>query len=549
MNSVAFDHGRNHSLRWKRPTLSSESMILLASAWFVLACNGPFWASVRGAEASVGLTLSLGAALFALHALLIGLVAWGRVARPLLAALFITTAFATWYMEQFAVVFDADMMRSIVQTDPAETRELLSANLLLHVLLQGVLPAAALLLVTRKALSARHQLLNRAAFLASMLLLSICALLPMSQGVFALMRSDALLRYRITPGNYLVSGVRAMAQGNPAAANGPRQAIAPDAVQIESEGSRRPRLLVLVVGETVRGDHWGLNGYERQTTPHLAERTDLVNFPDVRACGTSTAVSLPCMFSPQGRENYDRAAISGQQSLLDVLARVGIEVLWRDNQAGCKGVCEGVKTQSMTDSPDPSLCRDGRCLDEILLQGLPELIGSAKGDQLIVLHMLGNHGPNYFERYPAEHEHFVPTCRSAELSRCGRDEIANAYDNAVRYTDEVLDRLIELLANERERDVAMLYLSDHGESLGEYGLYLHGAPYRLAPRAQLHVPMTLWMSPSLEADARIDFTCLRQNARKSASHDDLYSTVLGLFNVQSATYRAERDLLAPCRGT
>ena len=492
--------------------------------------------------------MSLGIAVFALHTFLIGLVAWGRATRPLLAVLLVTTAFATWYMDRFAMVFDADMMRSIVQTDPAETRELLSPGLLLHVLLRGALPAAAvLLLAIRPQLTRRRQLRNRLLLLVAMLALAVAALLPVSQGVFALVRGDVLLRYRITPGNYLVSGARAMVQRGRQVAQGPKDRIATDAFQTTTATARRPRLLVLAVGETVRGDHWGLNGYERQTTPALAARTDLVNFPDVVACGTSTAVSLPCMFSALGREQYDRATIARQESLLDVLSGLGISVLWRDNQAGCKGVCDGVETQVMSSADDPGLCRDGRCLDEILLRGLPERIRAAPGDQLIVLHMLGNHGPNYFERYPGDHERFTPACHTAELSHCGREEIANAYDNAVRYTDTVLDRLIDLLAAEGERDVAMLYVSDHGESLGEYGLYLHGAPYRFAPRAQLHVPMVLWISPSFAAGGRIDPACLQQAARASASHDNLFSTVLGAFNVKTRAYRPERDLLAACR--
>ncbi len=535
--------------QWRRLTLSSEVMIILVCLWFVVTCNGSFWESVQRAQVSTTLAIALGVALFALHAFLIGLIAWGRAARPVLATLLITTAIATWYMDRYAVVFDTDMIRNIAQTDPAETREMLSVGLMIHVTLLGLLPAAALCFIEPAQLSLRQQVHARLPFLLAMLLLAVGALLPVSQGVFSLMRTDTLLRYRITPGNYVVSGLRALMQSNATVTTGDRRPIATDAVQSDTAASRRPRLLVLVVGETVRGDHWGLNGYERQTTPRLALREGLVNFPDVSACGTSTAVSLPCMFSPLGREHYDHATVSSQQSLLDVLARVGIAVLWRDNQAGCKGVCDGVTLQEMPPAPNLSLCRDGRCLDEILLQGLPEIISGTTGDQLLVLHMLGNHGPNYFERYPPAHEHFTPTCRSADLSRCGRNEITNAYDNAVRYTDEVLDRLIDLLAVERDRDVAMLYLSDHGESLGEYGLYLHGAPYHLAPRAQLHVPMTLWMSPSFEANAGIDTACLRNAAREPISHDYLYSTVLGIFDVRTSTYTKARDILDACRQT
>jgi lipid A ethanolaminephosphotransferase len=305
-------------------------------------------------------------------------------------------------------------------------------------------------------------------------------------------------------------------------------------------------LLVLAVGETVRGDHWGLNGYVRQTTPELAKRA-VVNFPNVTACGTSTEVSLPCMFSVQGREHYDRDAIRSHESVLDVAARAGVQVLWRDNQSGCKGVCIGVLSQTMGPSDAPGLCAAGRCLDEILLAGLPEKLNAMQGDVIIVLHMLGNHGPNYFERYPPAFERWAPVCKTPELSRCTQAQIANAYDNAILYSDTVLARLMDLLQQQTTRDAAMLYVSDHGESLGEYGLYLHGAPYAIAPKQQLHVPMVLWLSPGFAADDRIDMACLRSEASKPASHDNLFATVLGAFDVQTRVYRKEKDLLAACR--
>ncbi len=533
--------------QWQRPTLSGELLILLVCAWFVLCCNGPFWSALADSGAATSLRLSLGLAIFALHAFLIGLFAWGRLLRPMLSLLLVVTAAANWYMLQYAVVFDGDMVRSILQTDPAESREMLNTGLVLHVLLFGLLPAGLLFLPRLSRPPLRRSLRNRALFLFAVAGLATGALAIQSQGVFALMRADPLLRHHITPGNFLVALGRVAAQGEDVP-SGPKQAIALDALRTHVN-EQRPRVFVLVAGETVRADHWGLNGYERQTTPLMAARKDVINFPDVTACGTSTAVSLPCMFSLQGRENYDRSAILSHQSLLDVLKRVGIDVTWRDNQAGCKGVCDGVETKTMGSTDAPGLCQAGRCFDEILLHGLDERIDASQGDLLVVLHMLGNHGPNYFERYPAEFEQFRPTCRSAELNRCTREEIINAYDNAVLYTDAVLAQLIELLQARTDRDTALLYVSDHGESLGEYGLYLHGAPYGLAPATQIEVPMFLWMSPNFERDAGIDPQCVVATRTQARSHDDLFHTLLGVFDITTSSYRPERDLLRACRNS
>lgn len=529
-----------------RSRLSVEALIALACAWFLLVLNGPLWAAVRAGSGSVAVLVSIALAAFALHAFLLGLLCWGRLARPLLALLLVVTALAHWYMTRYAVVFDTEMIRNVLQTDVAETRELLSWRLLLHVLLLGVLPAALVLLARPPARPWRRPLLVRGGFLLSMLLLAGIALAASSQGVFSLMRSDPALRYKITPGNYLVSLLRVAGQTGKAA-RGPRIVVGGDAKRPPSALARKPRLLVLVVGETVRGDHWGLNGYARQTTPQLAARRDLVNFPDVTACGTSTEVSLPCMFSPFGRADYDRDAIRSHESLLDVASRAGVQVLWRDNQSGCKGVCAGVASETLGAKDAPGLCTAGRCSDEILLAGLQQRIDTAAGDALIVLHMLGNHGPNYFQRYQPAFEHWTPVCRTAELDRCSRQSIVNAYDNAILQTDAVLAQLIDLLARQSGHDAALLYVSDHGESLGEYGLYLHGAPQAIAPRAQLHVPMTLWLAPGFLADDRLAPACLHRAALQPTSHDALFSTVLGMFDIKTAAYRRERDLLAGCR--
>lgn len=528
-----------------RPFLSAEALIALVSLYCLVALNGPFWAGVRAATDSMSVMLSMGVAVFALNAFLLGLLCWGRMARHVLAVLLLVSALANWYMTRYAVVFDASMIRNVLQTDVVESRELITVGMLLHALLWGVVPAVLVLLARTRPRPWKRGLLIHSGFLAGMLLLMFVAILLSSQGVFALMRAHKSLRYQITPGNYLV-GLVNVAKPSKQEFSGPPAIIGADAKRPPAALQRRPRLFVLVVGETVRADHWGLNGYQRQTTPELAAR-HVVNFPDVRACGTSTEVSVPCMFSMQGREHYDRDAIQSHQTLLDVVARAGVDVLWRDNQSGCKGVCARVPTHVMGSQDAPELCAGGRCFDQILLAGLADRIKAMPGDGLIALHMLGNHGPNYFERYPPAFERWTPVCKTVELSRCKQPELVNAYDNAILYSDSVLASLIDLLKAQTSHDTAMLYVSDHGESLGEYGLFLHGAPFSIAPDQQLAVPMVMWLSPSFETDAGINDACLREFALRRASHDNLFSTVLGVFDVQTSIYRQERDLLAGCR--
>jgi len=325
----------------------------------------------------------------------------------------------------------------------------------------------------------------------------------------------------------------------------PKLPIEHDAMATPRAPGSRPRLLLIVLGETMRAQNWGLNGYARQTTPKLAQ-TGVINFPDMHSCGTSTEVSVPCMFSPFGRHDYDEAKIRAHQSLLHVLEHAGIATLWRDNQSGCKGVCEGLQIQQLDDAKKPGLCKDGRCMDEILLDDLAAQVRARPGDRVVVLHQLGSHGPAYFQRYPAQFRRFAPTCDTAELGNCSREQIVNTYDNTVLYTDHFLDRAIGTLRALPDYDTAMIYLSDHGESLGEKGLYLHGVPYAIAPAEQTRVPMVMWFSPEFAQDRGLDLKCLRQRANGRADQDNLFPSVLGLMQVRTSVYDRSRDLFAGC---
>jgi lipid A ethanolaminephosphotransferase len=292
----------------------------------------------------------------------------------------------------------------------------------------------------------------------------------------------------------------------------------------------------------------------RDTTPRLARLAaegTLINVPDVHACGTNTETSLPCMFAPVGRRDYDEARIRGQQSLLHVAARAGVQVLWRDNQSGCKGVCDGLPSETVDATAAPGLCPEGRCFDEALLHDLDQRLARAQGTQLLVLHTIGSHGPAYFRRYPRAFAHFQPECQVDDLRHCSAEQIRNAFDNTLRYTDHVLASAINTLRAHADRvDSALVYVSDHGESLGEYGLFLHGVPYAMAPEVQTRVPMVAWASPGLERAAGMATGCLRKALTTTAqpvAHDHLFPVLLGLLDVRTALREPALDLLAPCR--
>jgi lipid A ethanolaminephosphotransferase len=363
----------------------------------------------------------------------------------------------------------------------------------------------------------------------------------------SLMRNHRELRNLITPGN-VVASVIGNAFARSARSNEPRIVVAPDAkVVARADMPRRPMLFVLVVGETARAQNFSLNGYSRPTNPELSKR-DVVNFPHATSCGTSTEVSLPCMFSPFGRAHYDEDKILSHETVLHVLARAGVQVLWRDNQSGCKGVCDGLPTDELDHAAVESLCAEGQCLDEILLRGMDQVLRDRQGNLLVVMHQLGSHGPAYFKRYPALFKRFTPACESEDLRVCSAAEIVNAYDNSLLYTDFFLGKLIDFLDRaQATHDTAMLYVSDHGESLGEGGLYLHGMPWAIAPDVQTHVPFVMWLSPAFRSDRGVDEGCMRNRAAQPVSHDNLFHSLLGIFDVQTRAYERGLDLFADCR--
>lgn len=309
----------------------------------------------------------------------------------------------------------------------------------------------------------------------------------------------------------------------------------------------KPTLFVLVVGETARADHFSINGYEKPTTPLIAQQ-DIINYRNVFSCGTETAVSVPCMFSNLTREKYSDKKAKSQEGLLDVLQRSGYSVLWLDNNSSCKGTCNRVGYEDLRNLKVPELCNDNECIDNILLHDIDKKISALKGNKVLVLHQKGSHGPDYYNRYPANMEKFKPVCKVNKLQDCSNEEINNAFDNTIHMTDQFLNNTIEWLkAQSNTYNTAMIYLSDHGESLGENNLYLHGMPYMFAPKEQKHVPFFFWFSPGFEQESNINRQCLKTNADTEYSHDNLFHTTLGLLNVNTNLYKAELDMVGKCR--
>lgn len=516
--------------------------------------NVKFWSSLASAAGGLSwqtLPLLIGA--FAIVVLffnaLLTAFSFPFVAKPVLIVLLLTTSAATYFMNQYGVVIDKAMVQNVFETDVREAAELINLQMVLTVALMGVLPALLVARVQIRFPRGVRGLLTRVGIVGGSLLLAALILLVFFKSLAPALREHRELRFLLTPTNYIQA-----TNGYLRARFSTPLVVAPlgrDAIRGPAwNGQSRRTVTLLVVGETARAMNFSLNGYQRLTNPLLAQQKGLFNFTDVQSCGTATAVSLPCVFSAFGREDYAESKARAQEGLLDVLSHAGFRVLWRDNNSGCKGVCErvGYEDLSVAVPGDPS-CDKEECRDERLLEGLPELIRKSDKDLVIVLHQKGSHGPAYAKRYPRAFARFTPECNSSEFERCSRESIEAAYDNTIVYTDYFLSKTIDLLRRSSEVDnvdTAMLYFSDHGESLGEKNMYLHGAPYMIAPREQTQVPMMLWMSDRYSERFRIDRTCLMARRSQPFSHDNIFHSVLGMLNVSTAVLNPKLDLFNAC---
>jgi lipid A ethanolaminephosphotransferase len=530
-------------------------LMIIASLWIATVCNVALWRELArlpgltsGQVAVISIALALVIAL-ATTALL-SLFAWRWTLKPAITLFLLSAAFGAYFMMAYGVVIDKTMMVNTLQTDVRETRDLLNWRLLATVLVLAVLPMVLLWRQKVRRASAARQVLTNAAMLTGACLLLVLVIFLFFQSIASVMRNYTHVRYLINPLNsfYALGSIAAKPFQRDESILLP---LGEDAkLGARYTAQTKPPLLLLVLGETARSANFSLNGYGRPTNPLLAKE-DVVSLRNAWSCGTSTAASVPCMFSNFGREGYDSRP-ANYEGMLDVLQRAGLAVLWIDNQSGCKGVCDRIPNVNTVALKVPGLCDSGECFDEVMLHGIDERIAALPAERrakgvVVVMHQMGGHGPAYYKRSPQAVKKFLPECTDNALQSCSREGLLNAYDNSIVYTDKLLASSIQWLKAQEARSApALLYLADHGESLGENNLYLHGMPYGIAPEVQKRVPWITWLSPEFEQRNKLTTACLKQQLDTMVSHDNYFHSVLGLMNVQTSVYKPALDIYAHC---
>lgn len=530
-----------------RPRISSEWLSVLVSLYLLVVMNITFWhksATYLSGEHSALACLAIG--LFAGFVAILVTFSAKYVIKPVLIFMILSATASAWFMDHFGVVIDSEMIRNAAETTGPEAGHLITPAFLTHVAVFGLLPSLLIIWVEVKHRTLLRKVVrNLAVIVPAVLVLGGAGLTNGGTFIFNIREHRDWFR-SLNPifpiGAALHYVVRSTEEQNIKV-----EPIGLDAKVTDASpaGGRKPRVTIIVVGETARAQNFSLGGYERQTNPELAKR-DIFYFKDTSSCGTATAVSVPCMFSRYTRTAYSHAKGLATENLVDVLGHAGIRTEWWDNNTGDKHVADRIGALDFYKMKDPRFCTDGECLDEIMLDKLDGWLDGVKGDSVLVLHQLGNHGPAYYARYPEAFRKFTPDCQTVEFSDCTPETITNAYDNALLYTDFILSSVIDKLkAREQNVDGAMIYMSDHGESLGENGLYLHGTPYLFAPSQQTHVPFVLWLGST--AKAAIDTNCLSRRTAEPASHDNLFHTVLGMMHVQTEVRDPALDIVTACR--
>jgi lipid A ethanolaminephosphotransferase len=530
----------------RRPIASPFVLNLVVATYLMALCNSTFWGHLfRIFEGRTVTALVFAGAVWALMLLIVSALAVRRAQQAVLAALIVTAGVSSYYVDVLGVIIDREMIQNAMSTTVAESKHMVTLPFLVHVALYGLLPAAVVLAVKVRRAGLWRGLGGWALVTVVAGALVVGLLFTNLKAYSTVLRAEKELMASVQP-LAPISGALRYAKMMWKSTTIVLEATGTDAVKgPHLQAAAKPVLMVIVAGETERAANWSLGGYGRETNPELAAR-DILYYPQTTSCGTATAKSLPCMFSPLTKADYSYEGGLGHENLLDVLVHAGFNVEWWDNQGGDKAVAARVPRRFMTAADGAEFCQP-ECTDGVFLRQLQAKAAMITEDTVIVLHQIGSHGPSYWLRYPPERELFQPACKTEELTECSTEEIVNAYDNTIAYTDHVLAETIDALEAEDRVIPALFYVSDHGESLGEGGLYLHGAPDFMAPEVQTHVPMVIWMSARFRASLALDQACMAKISEDSVSHDNMFSTVLGMLDVTTAARDAGLDLAGPCR--
>ena len=531
-----------------RPNIKATTLILLLAFYYGFILNYPivskvFELSQGGPDVWFPYTGPF--VLFFACAVIFSLFTLPYVTKPFFIILMLTSSLALYAEQQFHVLFDSSMIENVVETHVSEILFYFNIRSVLFLLAFGVIPS---LLLLWSEIEYRSSILREVVARIILILVALLGIILIAITTYkdyaSVGRNNQYLNRMIIPAyaydsykyikrNYLTKAL-------------PYTPLGDDA-KLEPVKNGKPTLVVMVLGETARAMNFADNGYVHDTQPYT-KGMGLISFKNVSSCGTYTALSVPCMFSNMERTHYNKAKASAQDNAVDIIAKAGVETLWIDNDGGDKGVAHNTQLVNIDPKSDKTLCDGETCFDQVMLKPAQQFIEKDQKNKLIVLHTIGSHGPTYFQRFPVAMAKFAPWCNRKDIEQCTDQEITNVYDNTLVYTDFFLAQVIKQLKGySKDYNVAMMYVSDHGESLGENGLYLHGTPYAIAPKEQKTVPWLLWLPEQYAQQKQIDVACIKHEAQQpNYSHDNFFHSLIGLYGVETKDKQVSLDLFSSC---
>ncbi|MCF6222955.1 MAG: phosphoethanolamine--lipid A transferase EptA [Flavobacteriaceae bacterium] len=484
--------------------ISFVNLILYQYPFYKYFYNNVEVASTSG----VFFLLSLIVASIVLNALVfyIGLYLLRSFGKWIIVLFFIINAVALYFINTYGVLIDETMIGNILNTNYEESTSFLSFGLLLYLFLLGVLPSILIFKMNYTSVKLKKFLIH-----VSLALVFLLALVFVNASNWLWIdKNSKVIGSLIMPWSYVVNTNRYFLHKNQ---ENKKQILLPKATVKNDKKS----IVVLVIGESARSSNFLLYGYKKNTNPLLSKIENVHHF-NAEACATYTTAGIKCILEHKNTSKLF-------EILPNYLYRNDVEVIWRTTNWGEPKV--NIKYYQKRKDLEKLCEGEGCAYDEVLLSGLrKQILESKKNKVLVVLHTSTSHGPTYYKKYPKKFEKFTPVCESVELANCTDDELINAYDNTIVYTDYILASLIGELKQLDTYNSSMIFISDHGESLGENNLYMHGIPASIAPKEQLDIPFIVWISNNSKK--------LKDN--DMLSQHNIFHSVLDFLEIDSPIY-------------
>lgn len=432
--------------------------------------------------------------------------------KSLLVIFFIINALSVYFVQTYSVIIDESMIGNILNTRYEEANSFMSFKLVVYIILLGIVPSYFLTKMEIVKPSFKKFLATAS---LSLLFILVLAFANATNWLW-IDKNSKKLGGLAMPWSYTVNlslfYIHKQQENK-------KEIRLPDATIANDKKS----CVVLVIGESARSQNFSLYGYSKNTNPLLSTTKNLYHF-DANACATYTTAAVKCILEHQNTNEL-------YEILPNYLDRNNVNVIWRTTNWGEPPIhVKNVQDRAYL----TPLCKGEDCeYDDILLTDLKEQIAaSTKNKILIVLHTSTSHGPTYNKKYPPRFETFSPVCNSVQLANCTHDELINAYDNTIVYTDYLLHKVIDNLLQMTDFASTMIYVSDHGESLGEKNLYMHGVPMSFAPKEQYEIPFIVWVSDEHQ----------KFKPMKTLSQHHVFHSVLHFLGINSSIYDESMNL-------